>query len=324
MNDVTGVALVVGASRGLGLLIAKELIERGYTVHGCARDEAELAEAARQCGPAYLPRVCDTRDFDAISAWVDSIGRVDVAMHVAGVIQVGPVDTMTLGHFHEAIDTMLWGPVHLALAVLPAMRSAGRGRLGIVSSVGGKVSVPHLVPYSTAKFGAVGLAEGLSADLAGSGVTVTSATPGLMRTGGHLAARFTGDATADFAWFAPGASLPGVSVSAERAARRIVDGVLRGRPTVELTPLAFVGSRVHGLAPATTVRMMGVVSRLLPDADDRDPDTRAAPSESGASARGRLSSRVVEALSVLGQRAARRTNQDLGETPTDPPARPTD
>ena len=73
------------------------------------------------------------------------------------------------------------------------MRDAGHGRLGIVSSVGGLVAVPRLVPYSVAKFGAVGLAEGLYAELAGTGVTVTAVTPGLMRTGGHTHARFVDD-----------------------------------------------------------------------------------------------------------------------------------
>ena len=159
-----------------------------------------------------------------------------MAIHVAGVIQVGHADTVTLGHFHDAVDTMLWGPVHLALAVLPHMRDAGHGRIGIVSSVGGLVAVPRLVPYSVAKFGAVGLAEGLYAELAGTGVTVTAVTPGLMRTGGHTHARFVDDAVTDYAWFAPLASLPGLSISAERAARRIVSGVVSGSPTVELTP----------------------------------------------------------------------------------------
>jgi NAD(P)-dependent dehydrogenase (short-subunit alcohol dehydrogenase family) len=238
-------------------------------------------------------------------------GRVDAAFHVAGVIQVGHVDAVTLGHYRDAVDTMLWGPVHLSLAVLPVMRDAGHGRIGIVSSVGGLVAVPRLVPYSVAKFGAVGLAEGLHAELSGTGVTVTAVTPGLMRTGGHLHARFVDEAGRDYAWFAPLASLPGLSISAERAAGRIVSGVLAGRPTVELTPLTVIGRRVHGLAPATTVRAMGLASRLLPGPTRAaaDATSTAAPGLDGATARERLSSRVVDALSVLGDRAARRTNE---------------
>ena len=215
---------------------------------------------------------------------VDTEGRLDVAIHVAGVIQVGHADALTLGHYHDAVDTMLWGPVHLALAVVPVMRAAGRGRIGIVSSVGGLVAVPRLVPYSVAKFGAVALAEGLYAELAGTGVTVTAVTPGLMRTGGHVHARFVDDPPSDYAWFAPAASLPLLSVSAPRAAYRIVEGVLAGRPTVELTPLTMVARRVHGLAPALTVRTLGLVSRLLPGPATRaaDPGSAAGPAVEGA------------------------------------------
>ena len=315
-----GAAVVMGASRGLGLLVCQELLERGYTVYGCARDDDELLGAERILAAAvpggrFHTRVCDVRDEAAVTAVVDEVAAspqpIEVAIHVAGVIQVGHADTVTLGHFHDAVDTMLWGPVHLSLAVLPHMRDAGHGRIGVVSSVGGLVAVPRLVPYSVAKFGAVGLAEGLYAELAGTGVTVTAVTPGLMRTGGHTHARFVDDAVTDYAWFAPLASLPGLSISAERAARRIVDGVVSGSPTVELTPLTILGRRVHGLAPATTIRAMGLVSRLLPGPHRSAPDpmSGAAPAVDGSTARSRLSSRVVDGLSVLGDRAARRNNE---------------
>jgi NAD(P)-dependent dehydrogenase (short-subunit alcohol dehydrogenase family) len=313
-------AVVMGASRGLGLLVSEELLQRGFTVYGCARDEDELEGAARILAAAvpggrFVPRICDVRYHDEVTAVVEEVvddhGGLDVAIHVAGVIQVGHADKVTLGHYHEAVDTMLFGPVHLALASVPHMRDAGHGRIGIVSSVGGLVAVPRLVPYSVAKFGAVGLAEGLYAELSGTGVTVTTVTPGLMRTGGHTHARFVDDAVSDYAWFAPLASVPGLSISAERAARRIVSGVLSGSPTVELTPLTIIGRRVHGLAPATTTRAMGLVSRLLPGPSGRaaDPMTEAAPAVDGSTARERLSSRVVDGLSVLGDRAARRTNE---------------
>lgn len=331
---VAPVALVAGASRGLGLLISAELVARGHRVHGCARDREELdrAEAlirrsevgavARQSSASepdrprgsFVGHVCDVTDSDAVAAWVEQVraaeGRVDVALHVAGIIQVGPVESTTLGHFRAAIDTMLLGPVHLCLAVLPTMLEAGAGRIGVVSSVGGVVSVPHLLPYSVAKFGAVALSEGLQSELSGTGVTATTIVPGLMRTGGHTHAQFVGDAAKDYAWFAPGASLPLLSISAERAARRIVDAVLAGRSQVELTPLTWVGRRVHGLAPGTTSRVLGLVARALPhgakDAPSMSGDTGHVV---GSRARRTLGSSVVNALSVLGDRAARRLNE---------------
>ncbi|MGL5852448.1 MAG: SDR family NAD(P)-dependent oxidoreductase, partial [Phycicoccus sp.] len=140
-------AVVAGASRGLGLAVSTLLVGRGWRVVGCGRDAAALESAAATvAGPGvFEPQVCDVRDPGAVDALVrgaaERTGTVDAAFHVAGTIAVGGVEGVTLGHLHDAVDTMLWGPVHLSLAVLPMMRAAGRGRLGIVSSVGGLVAV---------------------------------------------------------------------------------------------------------------------------------------------------------------------------------------
>lgn len=302
------VALVAGGSRGLGLLICRDLLARGFTVVACARDAAELAAAEEQLAAPgrFSTQVCDVRSEEAVSSLVAAVttthGPIDVAITVAGIIQAGPVEAMTLDHFRDAVDTMLWGPVHVAWAVLPGMRERGRGHIGTITSVGGMVSAPHLLPYATAKFGAVGFSDGLAASLAGTGVTATTVVPGLMRTGAHERAFFTGEPKHEYAWFAPAASLPLLSMDAERAASRTVRGILAGRPLVTLTPLTKVGIRVHGLMPATTTRVMGVVNRALPDGTD----SRAVD---GRDAERRLDSRLVRLLTTLGTRAARRNNE---------------
>lgn len=278
-----------------------------------ARDERELEtalEVLRDEGVEADARVCDVSDHAQVQRLVEEIerelGPVEVAVHVAGVIQVGPLASLTREQFREAVDIMEWGPINLALAVLPAMRDRGRGRIGTIASIGGLVSVPHLLPYSTAKFGAVGFSLGLSAELAGTGITATTVAPGLMRTGSHVRAEFAGDASREYAWFAPAASLPLLSMDAERAAARIVGGILRGRRVVILTPLAKVGARVAGVAPATTTAVMGVVARLLPGA----------PGPATGTVEGRVARRrapgLVDRLTRLGDRAARRNNELTG------------
>lgn len=307
----TPVALVAGASRGLGLLVARELLDAGHDVAICSRDQQSLDRAAELLSPHGTVRayVCDVGARAEVEELVASVerdlGPVEVLVTVAGTIQVGPAEVMTLGHFDQAVSTMLWGPVQLAWAVLPGMRSRGRGRIGTVTSVGGTLAPPHLLPYATAKFGAVGFSEGLSAELRGTGITSTTVIPGLMRTGSHERALFTGDHGAEYAWFAPSASLPGLTMDPGRAAAKIVRGVLRGRSHVVLTPLAKIGMRVHGVAPTTTVALLGAVNRLLPSA----PAGSGQETIQGYEADRRLGSRTVRALTTLGARSAARLNE---------------
>ncbi len=304
------VCAVFGGSRGLGLLIARELVGRGHRVVILARDEDELARGAAQLpgapeGDGVLTMRCDVSERHDVGESVGRIEREVGPLHavfvVAGVIQAGPAEAMAIDDYVEAIGTMTLGPVHVALTALPHLRRRGHGHIGIIASVGGEVSPPHLLPYATAKFGAVGFSDGLVAALQGSGVSATTVVPGLMRTGSHVMAELVGQPDKEFSWFAPGASLPGISVDAERAARRIVDGVLAGRARVTLTPLAWLAIRARGLAPGTTARASGLVDSVLPGPGGRER-ARGVEVEGG---RGRL----VRALTVLGDRARRRTNE---------------
>jgi len=289
------------------LLIAAELIGRGFAVAVAARDADELDRATQRLGSAAHAYVCDVRDRDQVVDLVERVeadlGPIEVSIHVAGIISVGPAADVTLDHFDDAIATMLRGPIELAWAVLPGMRERSRGRIGTVASVGGMVAPPHLLPYATAKFGAVGFSDGLAAELAGTGITATTIVPGLMRTGSHLRAEFFGDAAREYAWFGPAASLPLVSMDATRAARVIVDGVLAGKPFVSTTPLTWLAIRFRGLAPATTTRLMKLVARLLPS------DTGQSDPVPGSQARGDLDSELVNTLTTLGDRAASHNNQ---------------
>jgi len=309
------IALVAGASRGLGLLIARELGASGYRLVICARNASELERAAddlRERGCEVSTQVCDVADNDAVTALLrsteDEVGPIDVLICVAGVIQVGPLAALNRSHFEDAVSIMLWGPINTALGVAGPMRQRRRGRIGIVSSIGGLVSVPHLLPYSTAKFGAVGFARGLRAELAGTGVSVTTITPGLMRTGSHYRAKFVGHQAAELAWFGAGAALPGISMDAERAARRIVDAVLAGKAQLVLTPLAHFGMRLNGVAPNLTAVFMNVAGRVLPKAPAQSDGTTLEGWEAEDALRPGAR-RLFRSITVLGARAADRFNQ---------------
>jgi len=264
------VALITGASRGLGFVIARELADRGYDLVICARSEVGLVTATdelRERGAHVLAVPADVAKPDEAAHVVAQaerqFGRLDMLVTNAGVIQVGPAADMTVADYAEAMDVMFWGTVHTTLAAMPLLRQGG-GRILAITSVGGKLPAPHLLPYTAAKHATVGFAEGLRVEAARDGVSVTVAVPGLMRTGSTRNAMTVGNRAAERRWFTIADSLPVLSMDVERAARRLVSAALRGRPEITLTPLAKVGTRVHALTPNTTLRMLQVVNSCLP------------------------------------------------------------
>ncbi|QSB16981.1 SDR family oxidoreductase [Natronosporangium hydrolyticum] len=307
--DLTGqVALVTGGSRGLGFLLARELARMGCRLVICARNDEELATAARSLaadGAEVVAVPVDLASPEAAELLVaratDRFGRLDILVNNAGVMRVGPVHDMTPGDFSEAVKLMLLAPANLTLAALPQLRAAPAGRIVNITSIGGKVAAPHLLPYCAAKFGMVGFSEGLRAELAGDQISVTTVVPGLMRTGSHQRAEFTGQAIKEYTWFALLASAPLLAMDAERAARRIVAAAARGRREITLTPVAAVATRVAGAAPAATAWLLEVTQRLLP----RSADT-ASPARPGGELAAESPSRIRSALTRLGERAAER------------------
>jgi short-subunit dehydrogenase len=214
---------------------------------------------------------------------------------------------MTLQDYEHAMSVMFWGAVYPTLAVLPQMLARHSGRIVNITSISGKVSVPHLLPYSCAKFAAVGFSEGLRAELAREGITVTTIVPGLMRTGSHLNALFKGHQEREYALFAPSASLPFISMDAERAARQIVRAITRGEAERVLTIPATVLARFHGLFPGTTANLLSVVGRMLPP-----PDGTVRPVARGMEIQGRKRFPILRVLTRWGLSAAQRYHQYPG------------
>jgi short-subunit dehydrogenase len=192
---------------------------------------------------------------------------VDVLVNNAGVIEVGPVDTITREDYDEAMRTHFWGPLNTIEAFVPAMRERRQGRVVNISSVGGKISVPHLLPYCASKFALTGLSEGLRAELARDNVLVTTVCPGLMRTGSPRNAYFKGHHRAEYAWFSISDSLPILSTSVEHAARSIVTACRRGDPELVFPFLTQAAVKLHGLFPGASAEILSYVNRALPKAN---------------------------------------------------------
>jgi short-subunit dehydrogenase len=324
-------ALVTGGSRGLGLLLSARLAQRGCRVTMAARDEDELRRGAAwvedRTGVSVSIAVCDVRDRDAVESVVRQAetryGGLDIVVANAGVIQVAPVASLDSEAFDDAMAAIFGGAVNTAMAALPHLRmSDAGGRLCLIGSVGGLLAVPHLLPYSCAKAAVGALGEGLRAETAGQGLSVTTVHPGLMRTGSHLQAEFGGRSSEEFAWFSALSGAPVISMDAERAAERIVRALEKRRTRLVLTPAARVASVAHGVAPVTVTKLSGLAARLLPRSPSRDGDVggsgedgidqghsidRAAPS---------WTEKVRRLGSGLNDRAARRYNQRVPGPPT--------
>jgi NAD(P)-dependent dehydrogenase (short-subunit alcohol dehydrogenase family) len=263
--------LITGGSRGLGLVLAREFAAEGARLTIVARDRVELEQARADLaarGAEVLAFTCDVRDQadvqSAIKRVVARYGSIDVLINNAGVIQAGPVEHMQVADFEDALNTHLWGPLYMMFAATPYMRRQSGGRVVNIASIGGKVAVPHLVPYTTSKFALVGFSDGMRAELARENIIVTTVCPGLMRTGSHLNALFKGQHAEEFTWFSIIDSLPISSINAQRAARQIVEACRRGDPQLLISIQAKMIALLTEVFPNLSARALKLMNQMLP------------------------------------------------------------
>jgi len=185
---------------------------------------------------------------------------------------------------------------------VPEMRLWGGGRIVNISSIGGKVALPHFVPYSASKFALTGFSDAIRAELARDNIQVTTVAPGLLRTGSHVNARFKGNHDAEFAWFSAGAGAPLISMDADRAARKIVAAFRRGQPSLTLTFGARGAIAGNALFPNLTSYAMKIANRFLPDAADENGEQSRVGSE--------LARLTPEWMTRLADRATKENNED--------------
>lgn len=282
------VVVVTGGSRGLGLAIASRFARRPVRLVLAARNRKELERAQADLlsrhphlhpEDFYLvtadlsqPADCDRMIAEAIARF----GRIDVLVNNAGIIEVGPIEAQTTEAFERAMRINFFAALYTTLAALPHLRKqhplpgwTRRAAIVNIASVGGKVAVPHMLPYSAAKFALVGFSEGLHAELRHKGIRVTTVCPGLMRTGGEQHAKFVGDVEAERRWFDLAATTPLIAASVDHAACRIYRAVASGCAEITITPQAWVIARKQGLMPGAVQFAASLADRyVLPQAPD--------------------------------------------------------
>jgi len=307
------VVLITGASRGLGLALAEQFGKEGALVCMAARDPRELEKAigllterGAISGHQFLAIPADLRDSGACAALIqrvlDHFGKLDILVNNAGIIAVGPVEDQTIEDFRSVMETNFFAGLQCCLAALPYMSGSGQGAIVNIASIGGKLALPHLLPYTASKFAMVGFSEGLHAELRIKKVHVLTVCPGLMRTGSHLHASFSGDAAGEYRWFSLLASLPGISVDAQSAARRIVAALRASKTEITITAPAVLARLAAALFPSSTAQVSSLFNRrLLPLPAAEAP----AQGEEGQ----RVRTHETTIAGTIGMRAAHRYNQ---------------
>jgi NAD(P)-dependent dehydrogenase (short-subunit alcohol dehydrogenase family) len=273
------IVLITGGSRGLGLALAERYGRAGAKLILAARNVEELTAArhtlldrkAIASSDDVLLIPADLTDPAQAATLIDHavshFGRIDVLINNAGIIEVGPVENQPLDAYRRAMATNFFAALHTTHAALPHLlrRNPIHGDAAIVNiaSMGGKVPVPHLLPYVASKFALVGFSEGLHAELRHKGVRVTTVCPGLMRTGGEAHADFTGQTKKEQRWFTLAARTPILAASVRHAAGKIYNAVAAGRAEITITPQAWLAARIAGLAPEATQYLASLANHLL-------------------------------------------------------------
>ena len=304
--------LITGGSRGLGLVLARHICAGGGNVALIARDSEELVRAKTDLAPygtIVLTIECDLLDNEqirsAVRRVIDRFGKIDILINNAGIIEVGPLEHLSREDFERAMQLHFWAPYELISQVVPEMRIWGGGRIVNISSIGGKIAVPHLASYSVSKFALTGFSDAVRAELAHDNIHVTTVAPGMMRTGSHVNAKFKGKHDDEFAWFAASAGAPLISMNADRAARKILAACRRGQPSLTLTFAARTAILGNALFPNITGYAMKIVSRFLPERAGKEGDHSRAGRQ--------LPRRAPEWMTRMADEATRRNNEEKSQ-----------
>jgi 3-hydroxybutyrate dehydrogenase len=179
-------ALVTGAGRGIGRVIAQRLAGEGLRVALSARGKDQLDQAAAACGGETLVLPSDITDPDAVDELFgraeDAWGGVDVLVANAGAGMSAPLARTTDADWQRMLDLNLTAPFRCIRRAVPGMVERGYGRIVVIASVAAKRGEPYISAYAASKHGVLGLVRAAAAELASTGVTVNAVCPGYVDT----------------------------------------------------------------------------------------------------------------------------------------------
>ena len=181
------IALVTGASRGIGAAVARRLATSGARVALLARSKETLRALAQQIGGGAMGLACDVRDTDTLARALDQLPDLmgaapDIVVNNAGAFFIAPVQETSVEAFSATLAVNLTAPFAVVRALLPAMRTAGRGHVVNIGSIADRAAFPGNGAYAASKYGLRALHEVLRAEMRGSGIRVSLVSPGPVDT----------------------------------------------------------------------------------------------------------------------------------------------
>jgi NAD(P)-dependent dehydrogenase (short-subunit alcohol dehydrogenase family) len=267
------VALITGGGRGLGLAITRALVQQGCRVAICGRDEDVIAASVatlREAGADAMGEACDASDPVAVNAFVQRVlghfGRLDILVNNAGQCFVGPAAELQAADMERALRNIFWVHYHPTMAVLPHMRAQGFGRIANITSIGGKLPIPHQVAYVAGKYAATGWSQTLALELSREGIRVSTITPPPLKNGAPLHVHYNGQLDGEFRWFARTLTSRWTAISAQRTASVVVDALRHGDAERAVAPSTWLFTRLFGALPNAFSRLLAAVERRLPAA----------------------------------------------------------
>jgi short-subunit dehydrogenase len=267
MNDIRGKNVILtGASRGIGVHIAKELATRGANLALAARsaDKLELTRAAcERAGAKTIAVACDVTsrsDLDRLVATAEQeLGPIDILINNAGIEVTASLPDFTFDQIDDVIRTNLTAPIALTKIVLPSMLARHSGIVVNIASMAGKAGVPYNTIYSATKHGVCGFTESLHMELDGTGVHAGVVCPGFVSDAGM--------------WADHGGKAPMMlrEVSMAKVVRAVLK-VIDGAPEVlvnsgPVKPILALGAIAPSMKKAT-IKRMGLL-RLMRDEANR-------------------------------------------------------
>ena len=261
--DIYGkVAVITGASMGIGEAIAKLFADHGAQVVMLSRDagRAEAARARIGHPEQTLPLACDVRHREEIDRvvglTVHHFKRIDLWVNNAGHGLLDSIASVKMSDFRELFETNLFGAVDGMQAVIPIMKQQGSGTIVNISSVAGHIPIPFHGSYSATKFAMNAIGKAARMELASAGINVLTVCPGYVKTDFGANAIKGHDAKT-----VRPSSVRGISV--QRVARAVLRGYLKQKREVVVPWTMHPAIKVYQLFPALVERTMAKMSRRL-------------------------------------------------------------